>query len=109
METMNAVDYAVTEKQIKSVMAVHYPGDYGGDAAAGAKLAAERSKLTFTDVPTTPGKDNQAEATGRVVQGKPDLVIITTGPVEMAEIVGKARRGDTRGCSSVPARRGTRG
>jgi ABC-type branched-subunit amino acid transport system substrate-binding protein len=97
METMNAVDYAVAEKQVKSVMAVHYPGDYGGDAAAGAKIAAERSKLTFTDVPTTPGKDNQAEATGRVVQGKPDLVIVTTGPAEMAEIVGKAAAGGYKG------------
>jgi ABC-type branched-subunit amino acid transport system substrate-binding protein len=90
METMNAVDYAVTERQVKSVMAVHYPGDYGGDAAAGAKLAAERSQLTFTDVPTTPGQANQAEAIGRVVKDKPDLVIVTTGPAEMAAIVGQA-------------------
>jgi ABC-type branched-subunit amino acid transport system substrate-binding protein len=90
MEAMNSVDYAVTEKQIKSVMAVHYPGDYGDDAAAGAKLAAERSKLTFTDVATNPGQEAQAEAINRIVTVKPDLVILTTGPTEAATIVGQA-------------------
>ena len=90
METMNAVDYAVMERQVKSVMAVHYPGDYGGDAAAGARIAAERSGLTFTDVPTTPGQANQAEAIGKVVSAKPDLVILTTGPAEAGAIVGEA-------------------
>ena len=90
MEAMNSVDYAVTERQIKSVMAVHYPGDYGGDAAAGAKLAAERSGLTFTDVATNPGQETQAEAIGRIVSVKPDLVILTTGPTEAATIIGQA-------------------
>jgi ABC-type branched-subunit amino acid transport system substrate-binding protein len=90
MEAMNSVDYAVDEKQIKSVMAVHYPGDYGGDAAAGAKIAAERSKLPFTDVQTTQGQENQSEAISRVVSAKPDLVILTTGPTEAAVIVGQA-------------------
>ncbi|HLF41422.1 MAG TPA: ABC transporter substrate-binding protein [Acidimicrobiia bacterium] len=89
MEAMNSVDWAVTDKQVKSVMAVHYPGDYGGDAAAGAKLAAERNKITFTDVPTTPGQQNQAEAISKIIQAKPDLVILTTGPVEAGAIVGE--------------------
>ncbi len=90
MEAMNSVDYAVTERQIKSVMAVHYPGDYGDDAAAGAKIAAERSKLTFTDVATNPGQEAQAEAINRIVTVKPDLVILTTGPTEAGTIVGQA-------------------
>lgn len=90
MEAMNSVDWAVTEKQVKSVMAVHYPGDYGGDAAAGAKVAAERSNLTFTAVETTPGQESQAEAIGRIVTTKPDLVILTTGPTEAAVIIGQA-------------------
>jgi ABC-type branched-subunit amino acid transport system substrate-binding protein len=90
VEAMNSVDYAVTEKKIKSVMAVHYAGDYGDDAAAGARIAAERSKLAFTDVKTTSGQENQAEAIGRVVQAKPDLVYLTTNPTDMAVIVGQA-------------------
>ena len=90
MEAMNSIDYAVTEKQVKSVMAVHYAGDYGDDAAAGARIAAERSKATFTDVKTTAGQENQAEAIGRIVQAKPDMVYLTTSPTDMAVIVGQA-------------------
>jgi ABC-type branched-subunit amino acid transport system substrate-binding protein len=89
-EAMNSVDWAVGEKKIKSVMAVHYAGDYGDDAAAGARFAAERSKLTFTDVKTTSGQENQAEAIGRIVQAKPDLVYVTTSPTDLAVIVGQA-------------------
>jgi ABC-type branched-subunit amino acid transport system substrate-binding protein len=90
VEAMNSIDYAVTEKQVKNVMAVHYAGDYGDDAAAGARVAAERSKLAFTDVKTTSGQENQAEAIGRIVQAKPDLVYLTISPTDMAVIVGQA-------------------
>jgi ABC-type branched-subunit amino acid transport system substrate-binding protein len=90
IEGMNALDYAVTEKNVKSAMAVHYPGDYGDDAAAGARLAAERNKLTFIDVKTTPGQENQSEAVGRLVQAKPDLVYVATSPTDLAVIVGQA-------------------
>jgi hypothetical protein len=41
-------------------MAVHYPGDYGGDVAAGAKIAADANGLEFVSVETSPGTDNQA-------------------------------------------------
>ena len=40
-------------------MAVHYAGDYGDDAAAGAKYAAEKLGLTFTDVKTDPGRTSR--------------------------------------------------
>ncbi|MGH9022576.1 MAG: ABC transporter substrate-binding protein [Acidimicrobiia bacterium] len=89
-EATNSVDYMVEKKAIKSVMALHYDGDYGDDAAAGAKIAAEANKLTFTDVETTPGQTNQAEAIERVVSAKPDLVVITTNGTDMSVIVGQA-------------------
>jgi ABC-type branched-subunit amino acid transport system substrate-binding protein len=90
IESMNSVDYAVEQFQAKNVMAVHYPGDYGDDAAAGAKIAAERGKLPFTDVETQQGADNQAGAVDRIVSAKPDLVILTTGPTDAAVIIGQA-------------------
>lgn len=90
VETMNSVDYAVEEYGIESVMAVHFEGDYGGDAAGGAMLAAEAHGLNFEPVPTPPGAEQQAEAVGRIVAGQPDLVIVTTGPTEAAAIVGGA-------------------
>jgi hypothetical protein len=69
-------------------MAVHYAGDYGDDAAAGAKYAAEKNGLTFTDVKTDPGADKQAGAIAQILSVKPDLVILTTAPTEAATIVG---------------------
>ena len=56
VEGMNAVDYMVGEKDISSVMAVGFPGDYGGDGAAGAEIAAEANGLEFTGVETAPGQ-----------------------------------------------------
>jgi ABC-type branched-subunit amino acid transport system substrate-binding protein len=89
IESMNATDYAKTENPaLKTVMAVHYPGDYGDDAAAGAKYAAEKLGLTFRDVKTEPGADKQAGAVAAIIAGKPDLVILTTAPAEAAAIVG---------------------
>lgn len=90
LESMNSVDYAVEEFGVKSVMAVHYPGDYGGDGAAGAKIAAEKLGLKFTAVETPSGPDNQAGAIASIIKGKPDLVILTTGPTDAAVIVGTA-------------------
>jgi ABC-type branched-subunit amino acid transport system substrate-binding protein len=93
-ESMNSVDYAVEQFKTKSVMAVHYPGDYGDDAAAGTKIAAEKNKLPFTDVETQQGPDNQAGAIDKIVSGKPELVILTTGPTDAAVIIGQtAARG----------------
>lgn len=97
VEAMNSVDYAVEEFGAKSVMAVHYPGDYGGDAAAGAKKAAEAHGLPFEDVETTPGQDNQGAAVQAVVSKKPDVVILTTAPTEAAVIVGQSAAGGFTG------------
>ncbi|MFW6091867.1 MAG: ABC transporter substrate-binding protein [Actinomycetota bacterium] len=90
VETMNSVDYAVETYDISSVMAVGFEGDYGGDAAGGAQIAAEANDLEFTHVPTPTGQDNQAEAVGQILSQQPDLVIVSTGPTEAAAIVGGA-------------------
>jgi ABC-type branched-subunit amino acid transport system substrate-binding protein len=96
-ESMNSVDYAVDAFEVKNVMALHYPGDYGGDAAAGAKIAARAHKLSFTDQPTGQGKDKQSAAVNALVKGKPDLVIMTTGPADAATIVAQAYARGFRG------------
>lgn len=90
IETMNSVDYAVETYDISSVMSVYFEGDYGGDAAGGAQIAAEAHGLDFEAVPTPPGAEQQAEAVGRILASQPDLVIVTTGPTEAAAIVGGA-------------------
>ena len=90
VEGMNSVDYAVEKKSIKSVMAVHFPGDYGGDGAAGAKIAAEANGLDFSAVETAPGQEEQAGAISAIVKQKPDMVLLGTSPTETAVIVGQA-------------------
>ncbi|WP_319456551.1 MULTISPECIES: ABC transporter substrate-binding protein [unclassified Mycobacterium] len=90
IESMNSVDYAADKLGAKSVMAVHLAGDYGDDAAAGARVAAEKRGLTFTDVKTASGQDNQAGAIDAIVSGNPDVVILTNGPTDAAVIIGQA-------------------
>jgi ABC-type branched-subunit amino acid transport system substrate-binding protein len=91
---MNTIDYAVDELGVKKVLAVHYPGDYGGDAAAGARIASEKRGLTFSAVETASGQDKQAGAIDAVLKNQPDLVVLTTGPTDAAVIIGQtAARG----------------
>ena len=91
VESMNAIDHAVENiGEDISVMAVHLPGDYGDDAAAGAEIASEELGLDFSAVETTPGQENQAGAIAEIVQKEPDVVILTTGPTDAAVIVGQA-------------------
>jgi ABC-type branched-subunit amino acid transport system substrate-binding protein len=90
IESMNSVDYAVDKLGAKSIMAVHLAGDYGDDAAAGARVAAEKRGLKFTDVKTATGQDNQAGAIDAIVSGSPDVVILTNGPTDAAVIIGQA-------------------
>ncbi len=88
-EAMNGVDWAVENRGVKSkVVAVGYPGDYGGDAAAGVEAAAKANDLDFSKLETPPGQDNQAGAIASLLKSDPDLVFISTGPAEMATIVG---------------------
>ncbi len=89
-EAMNGVDYAVETNGAESVMAVHYAGDYGGDAAAGAKVAADANGIDFANVETTAGTDNQAAAIAAIVEQQPDVVVVSTGPADMATIVGQS-------------------
>ncbi len=92
VESMNGLDYLANEggAEIGTVMAVHYPGDYGDDGAAGARIWAEQNGAEFIDVPSTPGQDNQGEAIGQIGGQSPDAVIITTGPAEAGTLVGQA-------------------
>ncbi len=89
MEAMNIVDYMVEEQQVKSVMAIGFPGDYGGDGAAGTEIAAEANGLDFTGIETAPGQEAQASAISAVVDQNPDLVVLGTSPTETAVIVGE--------------------
>jgi ABC-type branched-subunit amino acid transport system substrate-binding protein len=90
-EAMNGVDWAVENRDVSGkVAAVGYDNDYGGDAAAGVKAAAEANDLEFVEIKAPPGQDQQAETVASMLREDPDLVFISTGPAEMATIVGGA-------------------
>ncbi|WP_246081707.1 ABC transporter substrate-binding protein [Nocardioides litoris] len=91
VDAMNAVDYYVEQDDAQSVMAVGFPGDYGGDGAAGAEAAAEANGIEFAEfVETAPGAEAQAGAVSAIVRADPDVVILGVGPTETAVIVGQA-------------------
>jgi ABC-type branched-subunit amino acid transport system substrate-binding protein len=97
IESMNGLDWATEEfGDLGSVMAVGYPGDYGGDSAAGVQEWAEANGVEFDPsqhlVETAPNATagNQDAAVEAILQAGPDAVVVATGPAEMAEIVGKA-------------------
>lgn len=90
MEMMNGVDYAIGVFNVRKIMAVHYPGDYGDDAAAGAKIAASRHRLAFSHVVTKVGADEQGAAVDAILKARPDLVTLTTNPSDATVIMGKA-------------------
>ncbi|GAA2590285.1 ABC transporter substrate-binding protein [Actinomadura fulvescens] len=87
-ESMNAIDYVAQRTTLKKVMAVHYPGDYGADAAAGAEIGARAHNLSFTALETP--QNDPRDAVEAIVAQKPDLVIVTTGPADAAAIVGES-------------------
>jgi ABC-type branched-subunit amino acid transport system substrate-binding protein len=93
LEAMNAVDYAVAEHGVESAMAVHFPGDYGEDSAAGVVYAAEARELEWLGalqtLPTGFGPD-QSHVIEEILRLEPDLVVLATSPSELAEIVGGA-------------------
>ena len=103
-EAMNAVDYGVDELDADSIAAVHFPGDYGDDAMVGARIAAEERGVEFTDIQTGPGADQQAAAVKAVVDSGADLVVISTGPLEVAAVVGGAVQAGFKGkfVGSIP-------
>ncbi|MFF2270950.1 ABC transporter substrate-binding protein [Agromyces sp. NPDC058136] len=76
----------------KSVLAVGYPGDYGGDSAEGVKRWAEVNGATALDpIGTGPNQvvGNQDAVVAGVLASEPDVVVLAVGPAETAEIVGK--------------------
>lgn len=86
--------------EISSVAAVGYPGDYGGDSAAGAQLWADANGVdNVTVVPTGPNQvtGGQDSVVAAVMAAQPDVVILAVGPAENAEIVGKLAAGGFTG------------
>ena len=97
VEAVNAVDYARAGGPVRSVMAIHLPGDYGDDHAAGAKAATAANGMTFINIKTDPGADRQSGAVDAILARRPDLVLLAVHPAETAVIVQGAAAGGFTG------------
>lgn len=91
-ESMLGLDWlSDAHSKPSSIAAVGYPGDYGGDSAAGVERWGEANGATVTSIPTGPNQvtGNQDAVVGAVLAAAPDAVVLAVGPAETAEIVGK--------------------
>jgi ABC-type branched-subunit amino acid transport system substrate-binding protein len=91
---MGGLDWWTENKTpIKKLVAVGYPGDYGGDYAAGAEAWAAANGVEFAGfIETAPNAvaGNQDAAVSGIIESGADVVAIGIGPGEVAEVVGKA-------------------
>ncbi len=91
MEAMNGMSFlAQTRGTDFSWAIVYFPGDYGGDYLAGAKIGAALLGIPdpaaeLFQIPVSFGGDI-AETVGALAALQPDVVIMVTGPTEMAGI-----------------------
>lgn len=102
-EAMNAVDYGVDELDATGIAVVHFEGDYGDDAAAGARIAAEARDLPFTDIVIAPDGD-PAPVVAQLLRSEADLVVVATAPTQLAQVVGGAAQAGFQGkfIGSIP-------
>lgn len=90
IEAMNMADHAAEQLKAKKIAVVHFPGDYGDDALVGARASAEAQGVELVDITTEPGQEKQGPVVAQLLRAKPDAVIISTSPTEMAAVVGGA-------------------
>jgi ABC-type branched-subunit amino acid transport system substrate-binding protein len=94
LESMIGLDWFTANgpRPIGSIAAVGYPGDFGGDVAAGAEAWATANDVPFAGfIQTGPNAitGSQDAAVGAVIASGADVVVLGVGPAETAEIVGK--------------------
>jgi hypothetical protein len=91
LEAMNGMSFLAEARGTDFSWAiVYFPADYGGDYLAGAKIAAAQLGLPdpvaeIFQLPISFGGDI-TEAVATLAQLKPDVVVMVTGPTEMASI-----------------------
>jgi ABC-type branched-subunit amino acid transport system substrate-binding protein len=101
MMALSGLDwYASAEAEPAKVLAVGFPGDFGGDYAGGFEAWAEANGVEYGGfVETGPNASvgNQDAAVQQILSSDADVVGLAVGPGETAEIVGKAAAGGFTG------------
>ena len=97
-ESMNGLEWFSKNQDVQTVAIISFPGEYGGDGAAGAAKAAEALGLEVvfdgTAQVTPPSADNpnpdQTAIISQIVQTNPDLVWAAINPATLGAIMGGA-------------------
>ncbi|MBU1865511.1 MAG: ABC transporter substrate-binding protein, partial [Actinobacteria bacterium] len=100
LEAMNGFDFVMQARSTMDPVGipftyaiVGFPGDYGGDYAAGVKIAAAAYADVGIGDPVaefvyTPGVSTVEEAVAAILPVAPDVIFVTTGPNELAGLMG---------------------
>ncbi|MFB7938236.1 ABC transporter substrate-binding protein [Streptomyces sp. NPDC056049] len=93
VETINAVDFLVTEKGLKKgdkLGHVYFEGDYGENALKGSEYAAEQAGLTVVEQKIKPTDNDMSAQVAALKQAGVKAVLISAGPRQAASLVGVA-------------------
>ncbi|MER5890118.1 ABC transporter substrate-binding protein [Streptomyces sp. NPDC001941] len=93
IETINAVDFLVKQKGLKSgdkLGHVYFEGDYGENALAGSKYAAQKAGLTVVEQKIKPTDNDMSAQVAALKQAGVKAVVMSTGPRQAASLVGVA-------------------
>ncbi|MET7341077.1 ABC transporter substrate-binding protein [Streptomyces sp. NPDC087866] len=93
VETINAIDYLLAEKRIAKgdrIGHVYFEGDYGENALAGSKYAAQQAGLTVVEQKIKPTDNDMTAQVAALKQAGVKAVVVSAGPRQAASLVGVA-------------------
>ncbi|MFI6638027.1 ABC transporter substrate-binding protein [Streptomyces sp. NPDC050504] len=93
IETINAVDFLLSEKRIAKgdrIGHVYFEGDYGENSLAGSRYAAKQAGLTVVEQKIKPTDNDMSAQVAALKQAGVKAVLISAGPRQAASLVGVA-------------------
>lgn len=98
VESMNGLEWLNTNRDVQTVAIISFPGEYGGDGAAGAAMAAEALGLEVVYdgagevTPPSPENPNPdwSGVVQQIVASDADAVWTTVNPTALASIMASA-------------------
>ncbi|MFG3496952.1 ABC transporter substrate-binding protein [Streptomyces sp. NPDC047886] len=93
IETINAVDFLLTEKGLKKgdkLGHVYFEGDYGENALAGSRHAARQAGLTVVEQKIKPTDNDMSAQVAALKQAGVKAIVLSAGPRQAASLVGVA-------------------
>ncbi|MFI5806885.1 ABC transporter substrate-binding protein [Streptomyces sp. NPDC051561] len=96
VETINVIDYLLTQKRIAKgdkIGHVYFEGDYGENALEGSKFAAEKAGLTVVEQKIKPTDNDMSGQVTALKKAGVKAIVVSAGPRQAASLVGVAAAG----------------